>query len=736
MSLARLANIAHSASEADVRRLLEQATVVGEGLYGWSFHGVQALYRMIEFNEDHGALQALLERPEIDVNCRNKDGLTPLHVAALKNREVAVRLLVERRDLDVNATADFDLTPLHLAARLGHTRVLKQLFDDDSRLFLHAKTLHDFSALHLVAEGDEEFLDPYLNSRRASVEQRCMVVRLLRTEQEKRGLIGFEHFRDVFGRTALHYAAINGYVEMVRELLEFSYLNPNTVDSYGLTPLHLAVKHGHVSVSSLIMQTHLIDLNCRSVFRYVRRQVLPLQSYTSCMIHLLYPVLTGDETSETITGVTPLHTAAGGSHFDIFSALLNSKCCNVSAVDSRGFTALHYAVVSGDVRVVKLLMDQPDVDLNCRDIEGMSPLELSVVHDRLEVLKVLLGDVNVTVHISEGLLHHSMRLLDTATRHCRGGHGAIAHYLIDCLEESVRKSEGCSDSTLALWACQNGNMELMELILAWRPEAVNATNPKRQTPLHLAVIHGHTDLVLLLCQDKRLRASEVDKMGATPFDYAFEQGKQTREIQKVLLRRVDVKEYMERIYKLDMNTLNALFIGSTLFASVTYIAWMQPPSGLVENYNFPLPSPPAPPDTYNAYANTKNVHVKLFFIFNTIAFILSLITIYYGIEGLASNRKRLDIGYVPRHLRTCIVHCFWYFVLATIFIIAAFENAGSAVLAPGELWYLPYILYCLWAMGGVLAIIYSRKFIKRRLKRCWRAAGSNIQRVWSKKATR
>lgn len=230
MSLARLASVAHSASEADIRRHLEQATVVGEGLYGWSFHGVQALYRMIEFNEDHGALQALLERSEIDVNCRNKDGLTPLHVAALKNREVAVRLLIERRDLDVNATADFDLTPLHLAARLGHTQVLRQLFEDDSRLFLHAKTLHDFSALHLVAEGDEKFLDPYMNSR-ASVEQRSMVVRMLRTEQEKRGLIGLEHFMDVFGRTALHYAAINGYVEMVWELLEFLYLNPNTVDS-------------------------------------------------------------------------------------------------------------------------------------------------------------------------------------------------------------------------------------------------------------------------------------------------------------------------------------------------------------------------------------------------------------------------------------------------------------------------------------------------------------------------
>lgn len=737
MPLARLANVAHSASEPEVRHLLEQATDVGEGLYGWSFYGVQALYRMIEFNESHGALQALLGRPEIDVNCRNKDGLTPLHVAALKNREGAVKLLMERRDLDINATADFDLTPLHLAARLGHTRVLKQLFNDDSRLFLHARTVHDFSALHLVAEGDEEFSGPYLNSRRACVEQRSMVVGLLRAEQEKRGLIGFEHFKDIFGRTALHYAALNGFVEMVRELLEFSYLNPNTADSYGLTPLHLAVKNGHVSVSCLIMQAHLIDLNCRSVLRHVRPQVVPLHSCRSYMMHLLYPVLRDDETgSETtaIAGVTPVHMAAGGSHFEILSSLLNSKCVNLSAVDSRSLTALHHAVVSGDARVVKLLMDQPDMDLNCRDIEGMSPLQLSVVHGRLDILKALLGDVTATAHMPEDLLHHSMRLLDIATRHGRDGHGAVAHYLIDCLEESVKKSEGYSDSTLAHWACQNGNLELTELILAWRPEAVNATNKKRQTPLHLAVIHRHADLVLGLCreQDWRLRAAELDKMGATPLDYAFEQGKEAREIQKVLLRRADVKEHMERIYRLDMNTMNALFVGAALFASVTYVAWMQPPLGFVEDYNFLLPSPPAPQDTYAVYANTRNVHVKLFFIFNTISFVFSLVTIFRGIEALAASRKQLDVGYVSRLLRSSIRQCYWYFVLSTSFIIAAFEQAGHAVLAPGQLWYFPVILYSLWASWGVLALLYARKRIKRKIRRCCRAAGSKVKRIWSK----
>ncbi|KAG0591146.1 hypothetical protein KC19_1G153500 [Ceratodon purpureus] len=744
MPLARLANVAHCACEGEVRLLLEQATQIGEAQYCWSFFGVQALYRMIEFNENIGALHALLERPEIDVNWKNKDGLTPLHVAALKNREFAVKLLMERSDLDVNATADFDLTALHLAARLGHTRVLKQLFNDDSRLFLHAKTLHDFSALHLVAEGDEEFLGPYLNSRRGSVEQRSAVVALLRVEQEKRGLIGFEHFRDVVGRTALHYAASNGYVEMVREILEFSYLNPNTVDSYGLTPLHLAVKGGHVSVSCLLMQAHLIDLNCRTVWRHVRPQVVPVHSYRSYMMHLLYPVLVDTEMTEMAgTAVTPVHIAAGGSHVEILSYLLNSKWVNLNAGDSRGFTALHYAVVYGDLRVVKLLMDQPEIDLNCCELQGMTPLLLSVVHSRLDIMKALLGNgATSIVHTPEENLCHSIKLLEVATQHSSAGNGAIAHYLIDCLEESVKNSEDeCGpDSSLVHWASKNGNTQLTELILAWRPEAVNAVDKKGQTPLHLAIIHGHTDLVLGLCREQgwRLRAAEVDKTGAIPLDYAYELGhrlKEMREIRNLLLRRDDVKEYMAKIYRLDMNTMNALFVGATLFASVTYVAWLQPPLGFNEDYDSPLPSPPAPEGTFAVFAAVGNVNVRHFFIFNTIAFIFSLITIFRGIEALASNRKNLNMGYVSSHLRNSIRQCYWYFVLSTSFIIAAFEQAGRAIMPRGELWYIFVVLYLFWAFWAMLVSALGRKYMKRKFKQCLKATRRKLNQFWCKKIT-
>lgn len=727
MFLARLANVAHNASEGEVRRLLEQVSTTGEER-GWNSHGIQALFRMIEFNENTGALQALLARPELDVNYRNKENLTPLHVAAAKNREYAVKLLMERKDLDVNATAEFDLTPLHLAARLGHTRVLKQLFNDDDRLFLHSKTTHDFCALHLVAEGDEENLGPHLNSKRSSVEQRSTVVRLLRAEQERRGLIGFEHFKDVFGRTALHYAAMNGYVEMVRELLEYPHLNPNAVDNYGLTPLHLAVKKGHISVSCLLIQAHNIDLNCKAVFRHVRPQVPPLQySNGSYMMHLFYPSMCDDnETYEIVNaGVTPLHIAAGGSHAEILRCLLESKCVNLHAVDFRGFTALHFAVMYGDIKVVKLLMDQPNVNLNCCDGEGLMPLLLAVERSRLDVVKFLLGDVTTTMPMPEDKLHISIKLLDIVTRHGSSGNGEIAHYLIDYIEDSVKNSEGNFDSNLVHWAVKHGNAKLMVLILFWRPEDANITNKKKETPLHLAILNGQTDLVSELCREQgwQLRAAEVDKAGAIPLDYAFDHGKEMLGIQRLLLYRQDVKEYVDRVFRYEMNTINALFVGAALFASITYVAWLQPPLGFVENYNFPMKSPPAPPDTYMVFAASNRINVKLFFIFNTISFVFSLVTIFRGVEALWSDRKKLHQGYVGRSLRQSFRHCYWYFAMSTSFIIAAFEQASKSVLAPGEIWYISILMYVIWVSWGILCLVIARKPLRRKFKR-WRSSKS------------
>ena len=723
MALARLASLAHSASEVKVRELIDESKVSGEHQEGWKTYGQRSLHQAVEFNKDEGALQALLELPEIDVNTRNNSGLTPLHAAALLDRESIAKFLLRREDLDVNPTTAFDLTPLHFAARLGRTRIVELLLADD-RLNLDVKTTDEFTPLHLVAEGDGVCSDPYLVRRRGSEDQRCKVVRLLLAEQDRRELRGLENEKDVLGRTAIHYAAQNGCLQMVREFLSSpsGELDLNVVDTFGFTPLHLATQRGHVGVVELLLHAQSIDINPHSTTRFGLAQVSMSNSNSPLVVQRLFRINSPEEDIfETSINLTPLHIAAREGNLEIASLLLNSRVVNTLALDSRGFTALHFAAAYGHTRILKLLLEQSGVSVNACDFEGLTPLFHSVIRAHLEVVQLLLEYVRNTIEVQEQMIQLLTKLLAIATRH-GVTHRPVALYLIDCIESLLQTSLQKFDSRIIHWAAKNGNAELIELILPWRPDEANAMNEKKQTPLHLATTYGTIETVRSLCRENGwlLRATDEDKSGCIALHYAFER-KGMHEMRNLLMRRADVKEYMERIYSLEINTLNALFVGSALFASVTFMGWLQPPLGFQPDFNTPSKDPAAPPGSFLSFAVVKgNTNVRLFFIFNSLSFMFSLVAIFRGTEALASSRKRLVTGYVPRRMRSSVQQCFWYFVLSTSFIIAAFDQAGRAVIPPGQDFGFLYILMqVVWASWGVWCILSARKHIQRRLRQWW-----------------
>ncbi len=61
-----------------------------------------------------------------DVNIKNKDGKTPLHIAVENNYEDIVKLLLQK-NADVNAKDNNGNTPLHIAVEKGNYFVIKEL---------------------------------------------------------------------------------------------------------------------------------------------------------------------------------------------------------------------------------------------------------------------------------------------------------------------------------------------------------------------------------------------------------------------------------------------------------------------------------------------------------------------------------------------------------------------------------------------------------------------------------
>ncbi|MCO5614947.1 hypothetical protein L7F22_069233 [Adiantum nelumboides] len=102
-----------------------------------------------------------------------------------------------------------------------------------------------------------------------------------------------------------------------------------------------------------------------------------------------------------------------------------------------------------------------------------------------------------------------------------------------------------------------------------------------QTILHIALAEEQEEIVKLLFKRKDLIEADLeDEKGFTPVHHAVEKG--LREIEIMLLRRPEVRESVERLYRdrqVYVDAANAILVGSALIASVTFAGWLQPPLG-------------------------------------------------------------------------------------------------------------------------------------------------------------
>src|SRR5438874_2061094 len=94
--------------------------------------------------------------------------------------------------------------------------------------------------------------------------------------------------KDIRGRTALHRAALNGQVKVVKLLVGEYGADVNAKDSEGWTPLYRAASSGHVEVMELLVSEFGADANVR-----------------------------------TNSGSTPLHRAALSGHVKVVKLLVN-----------------------------------------------------------------------------------------------------------------------------------------------------------------------------------------------------------------------------------------------------------------------------------------------------------------------------------------------------------------------------------------------------------------------------
>lgn len=145
---------------------------------------------------------------KIDVNMRNDEMETPLHLAVDYGSEECVKLFLEEEDIDVNAQDDYGQTPLHFSI---HSFECMKLLLEREDIDVNSKDLNLQTALHLAV---------------SDFSQKSTELLLTREDIDVNS-------QDVNGETILHRAAAVNFIEILPILIKIKDIDINITNKHG-----------------------------------------------------------------------------------------------------------------------------------------------------------------------------------------------------------------------------------------------------------------------------------------------------------------------------------------------------------------------------------------------------------------------------------------------------------------------------------------------------------------------
>jgi len=298
----------------------------------------------------HGTGQqvsALLESGSI-LNTYSRHEFTALHFATYLSKVDNVEVL-SSKGADVSAQGTLGVTPLHLAALLGLSEIAAILVSRGAKLDFQDEV--KFTPLHLACfyNNDEvvgELLRGGANVNMSGIvgdrplHLACsrghvnIVKRLLSTKDCE------VDAKDNENNTALHYAARQAQVDIVKILLNYT-TQPHAANIYGDTALHFACYSGGLQVAKSLVE----------------------QAGTDSVA------------AENIYSETPLHSACtNGQSIELVKYILDLGVVGINHQGQDKHTVLHSACYHGHLKLVEYLLDRgADSTLLADEKDGGDP---------------------------------------------------------------------------------------------------------------------------------------------------------------------------------------------------------------------------------------------------------------------------------------------------------------------------------------------------------------------------
>lgn len=197
-----------------------------------------------------------------DINQKTLSGDTPLHIATLQNSTSFVQYLLECQ-ANPHLSNNQGKTALHIILKSPHNHTIRDLL---------IREMNDFAAT-----DDEGRTVLYYCT---TVEDLELIV--------KKMVPSILNSKDKNGKTVL--AHFIPKVEMIKYLVTLPNLNVNLADHYGVTPMHIAVIIGNLTVIELLLQTGRCNLSLRNIDRRTPLDVAKHLRYTE-VINLLTKII-------------------------------------------------------------------------------------------------------------------------------------------------------------------------------------------------------------------------------------------------------------------------------------------------------------------------------------------------------------------------------------------------------------------------------------------------------------
>uniref|UniRef100_UPI00398EA006 ankyrin repeat domain-containing protein 27 isoform X1 n=1 Tax=Pristiophorus japonicus TaxID=55135 RepID=UPI00398EA006 len=303
--------------------------------------------------------------------------------------------------------------------------------------------------------------------------------------------------RDDRGYTPLHVAAFCGQASLIDVLVSKGGA-VNATDYHGSTPLHLSCQKGYQNVTLLLLDykasTEVQDNNGNTPLH-----LACMRGHEDCVKALVYYHLNACKLNMTNDkGDTPLHIAARWGYDGIIQVLLENGA-NTEIQNKMKETPLQCALNSKILDLLEVTNIGNDRGHSTLESVGKSPQPSTDAGSQKSSISTI---SSISVEMRHDEEKGKYKEVEKLLRAIADGDVEMVRYLFEWVDEDPEEEDGLVlKSEFCHPLCQCPKCEPVQKKLSSitiNGLGVNSANQDGFTPLHVAALHGHFDLVSLL----------------------------------------------------------------------------------------------------------------------------------------------------------------------------------------------------------------------------------------------